>query len=163
MKNQKQNGKKNREYFVYVEGKLVPVTKEVYEAYYQPNWRTYDFMRRHDQCTQNNWWSCGGDCGSCDYQLGGDSVSFEYLRENADFEIGVSNNDPANIVAGKMLVEDALAVADQIVSNGRCILELFLENKTDREMADILGIPRSTCNERKMKLFQELRKFFGIF
>ena len=159
MKNQK-NEKQNQDYVVYVEGQPIPVTKEVYEECRRSVWSTYDFMRRHGRCKQADWRRCSGDCGGCAYQDNGDCLSFDHLCESPDFEFGVPCNDPADIIADKMLLENILMVADQIIPNGKRMVLLLLEGETTRSIADILGIPRSTCNERKMKLFQKLKEIF---
>lgn len=158
--NDQKNGKKNEWYLVYLNGKAIPVSKEVYEVYYQDIWRTYKEMRKYGRCAQNRWQCCSGDCGNCGYQLEGISVSLDYLRENAGFEIGAFNNNPADIVEQKMFLEKALVVADQLVPDGKRILALVLEGKPDRDIADVLGVPRSTCSERKLKLFHGLEKNF---
>ena len=37
----------NSNRFVYLNGEPIPVTEEVYLAWYRPVWRTHDFARRH--------------------------------------------------------------------------------------------------------------------
>lgn len=159
MKHQK-NEKQNEGYSVYLNGQAIPVSKEVYEEYYRDIWKVYKIMRRRGLCAQSNWQRCGGDCGYCNYQLGEYNVSLELLLENSDFEIGVPDSNPGDIIECKMFLEKALNSADQIVPGGKRILELFSEGNTDRDIADILSIPHSTFSKRKLKLFRELRKIF---
>ena len=75
--------------YIKIDGKKILVTEEVYKTYYRPIWALHDKQRNHGCCTCTDWRDCTGDCGTCRFQVAGDTSSIEALTEeigdHADF------------------------------------------------------------------------------
>lgn len=151
------NIKKQR--YIYMEGQAIPVTEEVYLAYYQPIWRTHENARRHGQCAVNDWRKCQGDCGLCRHRTVGDSGSIDHLYELYALEAEDTDSDPADIVGSSLLCETLLEVLDKIDPDGSRIAQLLMDGNTDRGIAAILGISKSWFNERKARIRKRLREY----
>ena len=148
---------------VYIQGQAVPVTGEVYDAYYQPIWRTFNFARMHGQCSIPDWHGCEGDCGICRYKTAGDEFSLNELAEANAHELINTDTDPACIVEGMIVMEDILDAIEEIDPDGRKIAMLMTAGETDSSIARTLKIPGSTFYKRKMRIRRELKKIISNF
>ena len=148
----------NSNRFVYLDGKPIPVTEEVYLAWYRPVWRTHAFARRHGQCSLSRWQLCEGDCGICRFRMAGDHSSLDDLREAYEMEPADPGTDPERIVMDAILLEELLNELDEIDPNGRRMAEVLLDGLDDRAAAKALGMAKSTFSDRKLRLRRELKK-----
>lgn len=148
----------NSNRFVYLNGEPIPVTEEVYLAWYRPVWLTHDFARRHGQCSLNRWQLCEGDCGICRFKMAGDHSSLDALRDAYELEPADPDSDPECIVMETILLEELLDELDRIDPNGRRIAKALLDGLDDRAAARALGMAKSTFSDKKLKLRRELRK-----
>ena len=149
--------------YIYVDGQAVPVTEEVYQAYYRPIWRTHDFAKRHGQCAINDWRKCQGDCGLCKYRTNGDSGSVDYLYDEYELEVEDFGSDPADIIGDALILEELLQALEEIDPDGRRIAELLMDGQTDRSIAALLGQAKSTFSERKLRIRRELKNCLQKF
>lgn len=143
---------------IYLNGQPVPVTEEVYLAWYRPIWRTHDFARRHGQCSLSRWQLCEGDCGICRFRMASDHSSLDDLRDAYELEPTDPSTDPESIVMDAVLLEELLDELDEIDPNGRRIAEMLLDGLDDRAAAKALGMAKSTFSDKKLKLRRELKK-----
>lgn len=146
----------SKDYQIYLNGKLIPVTEEVYKAWYRPIWRTHHFARRHGQCACPRWQLCEGDCGLCEYQKLGDLYSLDLLYDDSSSESEAL--DPAEIVIDAMGADELLRELDGIDSYGSRIARLLLDGVNDRDAGAFLGLAKSTYSDKKMKLRRAMRK-----
>ena len=56
------------------------------------------------------------------------------------------------------LLEELLKELDEIDPDGRRIAELLMDGETDRNIATILGMARSSFSDRKLRIRKELKK-----
>jgi len=162
-KNEK--SQQTKQYYIYLPytKQRIPVTKQVYLEYYRPIWRQFKRARAHGQCSCPGhwWWKCEGDCVTCKYQNAGDKLSLEYEKEI----LGDIHPDPGidieSFVTDKIIFEQLLKRLDEILPEARRIGELRLAGIPDRDIADIIGIPRSTFRSRLKKAEAQLRKEYG--
>lgn len=164
------NQHQDKQYFIPLNGKLIPVTEEVYKEYYRPIWRTHYHASKHGQCGCTDWRRCEGDCGLCRYRAAGNTLSL-----NAEYEgeegsklnlLDTIEDSAANIeeiVADKLLLEELFRVLDDLDPDSRQICELIRQGKTEREIAAEFGVRQSTLNYRKNKLMDKLRKRLKYF
>ena len=155
----------NKQYFIPVNGDLIPVTEEVYKEYYRPIWRTHYHASKHGQCGCTDWKRCEGDCGLCRYRAAGNTLSLdaEYEgEEGSKLNLLDTIEDSAvnieDIIADKLLLNELFKVLDELDPDSRRICELIRQGKTEREIADEFGVRQSTLNYRKKKLMDMLRK-----
>ena len=143
---------------IYLQGQVIPVTEEVYQAYYRPIWRVHDFARRHGQCCISDWRRCEGDCGLCKYHTIGDGGSIDFLMDEYELDIEDTGSNPEDIVGEALRLEELLKELDEIDPDGRRIAELLMDGETDRNIATILGMARSSFSDRKLRICKELKK-----
>ena len=154
---------KNKQYFIPVNGELIPVTEETYKEYYRPIWRTHYHASKHGQCGCTDWRQCEGDCGLCRYRAAGNTLSLdaEYEgEEGSKLTLLDSIEDPAanieDIVADKLLLNELFKTMDELDPDSRRICELIRQGKTEREIANEFDVRQSTINYRKKKLMEKL-------
>jgi len=67
-----------------------------------------------------------------------------------------------DIVLDKLLQETALQALSSLPTNDEALIRgIFFDGKTEREMAERLGITCGAVNKRKAKILQQLRKLLG--
>ena len=160
----KDNSQQIREYTIYIPStkQRIPVTKEVYDAYYRPIWRTFKNAHRHQQCScaGDKWWLCDGDCASCRFCTGGGNLSLDYEQEMLG-DIRPDDMDLESIVTDRIIFEQLLKRLDALLPDARRIGELRLDGYSDTAIADILGLPRTTLLSRIKKAKAQLREEHG--
>lgn len=153
----------NKQYFIRLNGELIPVTEEVYKEYYRPIWRTHYHASKKGQCRCSDWRKCTGDCGLCRYRAAGNTLSLdaEYeVEEGSKLTLLDTIEDPASnpelIIADKLMLQELFKVLDELDPDSRRICELIRQGKTEREIAAEFGVRQSTLNYRKKKLLDKL-------
>jgi len=133
----------NTTYYLYVKGQKVEVSEEIYRAYVQPERK----QRMRDYRAKDNV-----------------SVSsIEGLSERG-FEIeDTSQNIEADIIANEEHAEEISklhAAIEQLSERDRRVVQLYyFEGKNQQEIADILGIAKSTMSELLPRILLRLKKF----
>lgn len=161
----KENQQSIREHFIYdpTTKQRIPVTDAVYNEFYCPIWKTFRKAHRHGACScpGDKWWLCGGDCAVCKYRTAGDSLSLDYEQE----VVGDIRSDDAapidEIVTDSIAFGQLLSRLDKLMPEARLIGELRLRGLTDGEIADKLGIPRTTMLSRLKKAKAQLHSESG--
>ena len=164
MENQ-ENQALDREYKIYIPSthQFVPVTKEVYYDYYRPIWRIRKQAQKYGQCMcpQSKLWRCDGCCLDCPYHAAGNMSSLDYERELiGDVHEDLSAN-VEGMVTDRVALQQLLRRFEELSPGASRIIELRLEGLPDRDIADIVGIPRSTFRSRLDKVISQLREEFG--
>ena len=127
-----------------------PISDAVDNESYHPIWNTFRKAHRHGccSCTGSKWWLCNGDCAVCKYCTAGDSLSLDYeqevvgdIREDESAEID-------SIVTDRIIFDQLLKRLDMLMPDARRIGELRLDGFSDSDIADIIGIPRTTFLSR---------------
>lgn len=136
----------NKKYFVTLEdGTEVPVSTEIYQEYYRPQWR-------EEKCQQRD----AKRLLSADYEYGtndGDkSTMFDYLAD--------PNPTPEERFIMKeenKLLQEALSILSE---EKRVLIQaLFYEEKSERTYAEESGIARTTLNYQRKKALEEMRQY----
>ena len=76
--------KQDKQYFIRLDKQYIPVTEEVYKAYYRPIWRTHYHASKNGQCGCTDWRRCEGDCGLCRYRAAGNTLSLDAEYEGEE-------------------------------------------------------------------------------
>ena len=147
----------NEQRYIYLDGKPIPVSEEVYLAWYRPVWKVHTDASRAGQCGQSNWKRCCGDCGICSFRLAGNTLSLDFWADECDYE-PQSTSSAEDIVLDSLLLEELLQELDRIDPDGRRIGEALLDGLTDREAARELDMPVTTYSSKKLKLRKALKK-----
>lgn len=146
----------------------VPVSKTDYDDYY----RDINAYRRRQQehgrcvCPASKRYLCDMDCCNCRYRKGGDELSLDYTIADEDgneksWLDDLPDDGPSaqSILEERELLDALMRKLNELEPDGRRICELLLQEKSEREIAAIMGISQqSTINYKKRKAFETLRE-----
>jgi RNA polymerase sigma factor (sigma-70 family) len=143
-----ESGDKNREprrYYIPVDGKYYETTKEVYEVYYQ--------MDRRERYLEER-----------DLKKGVQSFSdISNSIYTADEIIEDVNVDVTNTAISNILFETVLEAISTLNEEEKSLIqELFFYGKTEREVAEELGISKTALHFRKKRVIGKLRNQLNI-
>lgn len=145
---------------IEIDGKEVPVTEEVYRAYKRPAWAEHKRQEREKRCLISNGKGgtkrCMEDCSTCEKQRTGSVLSLDKFSADG-FDVSDSL-DIDELVEDKLLLEELFSALDELDPENRRIVELFSTGKTEREISDYIGRSQKTINNRKLKIFAQLRE-----
>lgn len=146
----------------------VSVSKDFYDDYY----RDINAHRRRQQehgrcvCPASKRYLCDMDCLTCPFRKAGDELSLDYtVTDDAGNEKSwlddLANDAPSalTILEERELLDALMSKLDDLDPDGRRICELLLQDKSEREIAAIMGFSQqSTVNYKKRKAFETLRE-----
>jgi len=142
--------------FIEINGEQIPVTEEVYRAYKRPLWAEHKRKEREKRCRDENGNRCIADCSKCDKQRIGSVLSLDRLIGD-----GFEPSDPSDLTeltAYNILLDQLYAALAELDPENSRIAELFSIGKTEREIAECIGRSQKTVNNRKPKIFAQLRE-----
>lgn len=142
--------------YITINEQQIPVTEEVYRAYKRPAWAEHKRREREKRCRAENGNRCTGDCSKCDKQRTGSILSLDKFTEEG-FDVA-DTVDIAELVADKLLLEELYIALEELDPGNRRIMELFSIGKSEREIANDIGLSQKAINKRKTKLFAQLRE-----
>ena len=157
--------KQEKQRFIYdpVSRQKIDVSEEVYGAYYRPIWAMFKRAHDHGTCraTQSQWWLCQGDCAVCRFHYRDKHDSLELMAESgkqtADYSPTI---DPESIAVDVLYFEGLLKRLDELMPEARKIGELRLRGLTDADIAEQIGIKRTTFLSRLKKAKEKLCEEF---
>jgi DNA-directed RNA polymerase specialized sigma24 family protein len=164
----RENQQETREYKIYLphEKQWVEVTEAQYYAYYRDIWATRKRAQAHRQCMcpKSKIWLCDGDCLACQFRSAGDNLSLDcaYSNEGGD-EFSLLDKLAAGSAGVEDVVTDQIVLAElidrlgEIMPEARRVGELRLAGLTDTEIADVIGIPRTTFLSRIKKVAEAMK------
>lgn len=143
-----------------IEDQVVEVTEEVYRAYKQPLWAERKRQEREKRCIISNGKGgtkrCMEDCSTCDKQRTGSVLSLDKFSDDG-FDVP-SSVSVTELIEDKFLLEDLFAALDELDPENRRIAELYSLGMPEREIAERIGCVQKTINNRKIKIFAQLRE-----
>lgn len=146
----------NEQRYIVIDSHFIPVTEEVYRAYARPLWLEHKRMEREKRCRAENGNRCTRDCSTCKWVREGGTLSLDQLAET-----GYESPDSINIeeyVADKFLFEQLFAALNELTLAERdLICALFFHEKSERDVADKLGLCQKAVNKRRHKVLAKLR------
>lgn len=147
--------------YIPIDEQQVPVTEESYRAYKRPAWAERKRKEREKRCFISNGRGgtkrCTGDCSKCDKQRTGSVLSLDSLTEESGFEPS-DTIDISELVADKLLFKELYEALEELDPDSRSIMKLYAVGKSEREIADAIGLSQKSINNRKKKLFALLQK-----
>jgi len=146
--------------YIPIDEQQIPVTEESYRAYKRPAWAERKRIEREKRCVISNGRGgtkrCTGDCSKCDKQRTGSVLSLDKFAEDG-FDVA-DTIDISELVADKLLFEELYAALEELDPENRRIMKLYAVGKSEREIADAIGLSQKSINNRKKKLFALLQK-----
>jgi len=76
------NGNANNQRYVEVDGEMVAVSEEVYQAYKRPLWKERKRKERDLRCLDENGYRCTKDCRLCDKERTSRVLSLNKFAED---------------------------------------------------------------------------------
>jgi len=146
--------------YIPINEQQIPVTEESYRAYKRPAWAERKRIEREKRCVISNGRGgtkrCTGDCSKCDKQRTGSVLSLDkFAEEGCDVADTI---DISELVADKLLFEELYAALEELDPENRRIMKLYAVGKSERAIADAIGLSQKSINNRKKKLFALLQK-----
>jgi len=150
----------NQKRYIHINGKQITVTEESYRAYKRPAWAEHKRKEREKRCVISNGKGgtkrCTSDCSKCDKQRTGSVLSLDKFAEDG-FDVA-DTIDISELVADKLLFKELYKALEELDPENRRIMKLYAVGKSEREIADTIGLSQKSINNRKKKLFALLQK-----
>lgn len=151
-------------YFIKVEDKYVPVSKEVYTVYARSE-RQLEYMDldlKRDRILQDAGGKAVLDKNGLPIILPEREVSLDKLMAE-DWDFPSSAPPPEEVILKQIEILELHQCLDSLDAEERVLIDaLFFERLTEREYSQRSGIPQKTINDRKnrilKKLYQLLKK-----
>jgi RNA polymerase sigma factor (sigma-70 family) len=150
----------NKQFYIHTNGQRVPVTEEIYLAYYRSIRRD-----RYYECDLKTESAVRDKDGKITAYRPSKEDSLERLQETGkDYaDEGVSIEDA---VIRAFMADKLYEALGSLPERERELIEaLFFSNggngMTERDYAAVSGIPQKTINDRKKRILAKLKKLFG--
>lgn len=151
----------------------VPVSKADYDNYY----RDINAYRRRQQehgrciCPASKRYLCDMDCCNCRFYKAGDELSLDFAIIDEDgnekrWLDDLPDDGPSaqSILEERELLDALMLRLNELEPDSRRICELLLQEKSEREIAAIMGISQqSTINYKKCKALEMLRELLSDY
>lgn len=160
--------KENHVSKIYIRGLgLVETSPEHKKDYENECARIRMKMQYHGEChvTKANINRCDGICVGCPFRSAGkfvsihDTVQTDSALTYADVLPASEAYSPEGVLARKTLREELSRIFAGLTDEERQIIRLVVAGQSERDMAEILGIKRTTLNYRKRQLFARLKSW----
>jgi DNA-directed RNA polymerase specialized sigma24 family protein len=125
----------DKEYFIELNGRQIPVSKEVYDAFKRPAWK--ERKRRQVRAEKE--------------------LSLEAFSD-AGFEIPSGQALVDEIVEDKLLLDMLSKALLELTDD-----ELFFNDKSEREVAKEIGLSKTGVHKQKEKILSKLRNLLKIW
>lgn len=145
--------KEREKYIIVISGEAIEVTPEVYEVYYRAERKERHFMyelkagrSRTDKVTGEKIF------------LPSLEDSYDRLVE-ASLQFGNYTYDLEEEVLSNLMIERLKqAIAALSVEEVEIIRKLYYEEVSEVRLAEMLGIPRTTLRDKKMRILEKLHR-----
>ncbi len=135
-----------KEYFIKVGKTKHPVSEQVYKAYYQ--------CREHEAYLEKK--TRNMEISFSYYMLNDDGFDIERVAET-------STESVADLITRKLLIEKLLKSVHKLDEYDRMlIIELFVHETKERELAHRLHIPRRTLRGQRNRILRLLKELLEI-
>ena len=160
----------NKKRQLYVNGKLIDVSEEVYRAYKREEWREAQREYRSKKCRNAKGVVCRKDCKTCPHYLEGNALLGATLsldafttEDGSPVEFADTSVNVELEVARNILKEEVAKAKTQLDEREQVILESVLAGLSERMIAKELGLSNSRVHNLKMTLYKKLRGFLSEF
>lgn len=167
MSKQKAGYKKDGKYYVYCKDHYEEVSEAVYRVIMQEEWREEKRQQRAWRCRDGKGFRCSRNCETCDiYRFGegpnGNDVSLDQLYEDSDFEPKGSDSHEDAVIL-KIVLDTLIGELNEMVPDAGRIVDMLKYEELEKDVAEELGIAKTTLNYRKKKVIAFLREHLKDF
>lgn len=162
----------NKEFYITIQGKKVFVSEEVYLAYVRPIRNEQRRRRRDWKCRivgkKGNLVRCNKKCSECQYSKVGNKATGNILSLDKLLESGIEIADkhlnPEELYIEKEYRTSSQtqlykALAKLTPRQKQIVKYIYVQEKTEQEVADIYGITQQAVHNALRKILTRLRKF----
>ncbi len=161
--------KENKRFHLTIKGQKVEVSEEVYRAYIRPVRLEQQRQKRAWRCqvkgAKGNLVRCQQDCDKCTYAMVGNNSRGNVLsldlfeEEGAELEIENSKTDILqNYIAEEEIKDLHIAIAQLTPRQQQLVKMIYFDEKSQEEVANLLGISQSTISLTLKKAIENLKK-----
>lgn len=147
----------DKQYYITIDNQQIPVTEEIYRAYKQPVWAEHKRIEREKRCIGEGGHRCINDCSECPHSRNGKPLSLEKMQEDYNYDLPASVDIP-DLIAYQILLEELAKALTELSDDDRIIATMISQGKSERDIATVLNIPRTTISYRKNLLLDQLKK-----
>lgn len=158
----------NKKRFIVFDNAQLKVSNADYYDHYRPIWRLQSQMRKTGQCVcpSSLLWTCSGICQDCQYRRAGNTLSLDVQLpsndgENKHLTLLETVADDQSPTPDEILIHNDLMLALQQVlaslSEDERQICILMSQKSERQAAQQLGMPRSTFKRKWMKIRTKLQ------
>ena len=177
MNNYKKNND-NKRYYPLRDSKdpykinLIQITEEQYRSLYPEIWRIQKREQYHHRCMcpKKYIWKCDGNCDLCEYHTAGDTLSLDAnICSEGDSQFNILDSTAENnanveeIILDKILMKQLIKRLEELMPEAVEIGKLRMNGVKDDDIAEIIGIKRTTFRSRLDKAAKKLRDEFGKY
>lgn len=142
---------------------LIPLTEEEYRNLYRNIWRIRKKEQRAGRCHCNkkNLWMCAADCDVCPYHTP-DTLSLDAPMGSEDDEsitladLLADPHDLTKQIENEDSHETLYSAISELEPRDRQITHLFMEGRSERAIAELVGCSQKTVSNRKKAVFAVL-------
>ena len=153
-----------------IDGKEVEVSEEVYRVVKRDEDRESQRRYRAWRCRDGKGVRCKKKCEECEfYRMGngptGSVLSIDQMMSDEDKPVDIAdrNTDLEFEVARNLLREAVHKARGQLTDREQEILDMLLDERSEREMAARLGVSNSRAHALKAALFKKLRIMLAAY
>lgn len=153
-----------------IDGKEVEVSEEVYRVVKRDEDREAQRRYRSWRCRDGKGVRCKKKCEECEfYRLGngptGSVLSIDQMMSDDEKPVDIAdkNTDLELEVARNLLHEAVHKARGKLSDREQEILDMFLDERSEREIAARLGVSNSRAHALKIELFKKLRVLLASY
>lgn len=165
-----QNEKQSKKVYYRQTNEWIEVSDEFYKIHVKQRDKHRDKMRDRNECVcpKDKRWLCDTDCLTCEFNNKGvllylDAYVNETKSSYSDL-FSFEGDNTEKIIMDKLLLEQLLKLLETLDEESYKICELIMQGYSERSMANLLGIPKTTFQRRvkalKKDLFEKLKDFY---
>lgn len=159
-----------KELYYYLEGDRVTLTEEMFQGIdpekVQDILRVYDADRkrqeRESRCFLSSRKRCMERCSQCKKKRDGKPLSIDMVKEK-DCRLNVPMNMEEQVIRNECYQELHNIINELDEIERQIIMLCFYENKTEREIAGIIGFKQKRVNCRKHKILKKMKEYLQDF
>jgi len=128
----------DKQYYIKLNGELIPVSEEIYRAYHQPEWREKKRTKARSM----------------------KEFSYDLMSDTELINISEISQKSVDETVNDMFLNEQLHIALKALTTEEQLLitELFFNNKSERELASKTGYSKTSINKQKNKIILKLKK-----
>lgn len=153
-----------------IDGKEVEVSEEVYRVVKRDEDREAQRRYRSWRCRDGKGVRCKKKCSECAfYRMGngptGSVLSIDQMMSDDEKPVDIAdkNTDLELEVARNLLREAVHKAKEQLTDREQEILDMLLDERSEREIAARLGVSNSRAHALKIALFKKLRVLLASY